>query len=183
MFGEEQKRDCEQKDADRNGGAQRPIVRRTKETLDNVGNHDAGWATNEERAKKIAHCEDKSEGGAGQKSRQRERKNDTQKRGARAGTEVVRGFDEVSRDVLERSVQRKKDKGRLDVRKCEDDRERAVEEKANGLVDQVELLEEAVKDSVGAKNGFPGITANQVADPQGHDDQLIEKFFSWSGVE
>src|SRR5215471_18783014 len=110
VFGEEQKRDCEQKDADRNGGAQRPIVRRTKETLDNVGNHDAGWATNEERAKKIAHCEDKSEGGA------------------RAGTEVVRGFDEVSRDVLERSVQRKKDKGRVDVRKCEDDRERAVEE-------------------------------------------------------
>jgi hypothetical protein len=50
-------------------------------------------------------------------------------------------------------------------------------------VRDVEVLEKAVENTVGAENGFPGITANEIADPQRNDDELIQKLLTATGVE
>jgi hypothetical protein len=50
-------------------------------------------------------------------------------------------------------------------------------------VRDVEVLEKAVENTVGAKNGFPGVGANEIADPQRNDDELIQKFLTAAGVE
>ncbi len=96
------------------------------------------------RREKIAEREDEGEGGAGKQAGERERKNDAEKRGARAGAEIMRGFDEIARDVFERGVERKEDERRVNVREHENDGEGAVEEKANWLFGDVKVLEEAV---------------------------------------
>jgi len=95
----------------------------------------------------------------------------------------MRGFDERTRDVLERSVDGKKDKGRVDVREHEDDGERAVEQSGQRLVCDVEILQEAVQHTVCTKDGFPRVTADEIADPQWDDHELVEKFFARAGVE
>src|SRR5271156_1759344 len=51
--GEEEKKDSKEQDADRSGGAQRPIVSGAEKALHNVGNHDAGGAADEERCEEI----------------------------------------------------------------------------------------------------------------------------------
>jgi hypothetical protein len=50
-------------------------------------------------------------------------------------------------------------------------------------VGDVEILEKSVEDTVAAENGFPGVSTNQVADPQRNNDQLIEEFFARASVE
>ena len=45
------------------------------------------------------------------------------------------------------------------------------------------VLEEAVENAVGAENGFPGVAADEIADPEGNDDELIEKIFAKTRVE
>ena len=65
----------------------------------------------------------------------------------------------------------------------EDDGEGAVEEKTDGSAGDVEVLEEAVEDAVGAENGFPGVAADEIADPERNDDELIEKIFANARVE
>ena len=47
----------------------------------------------------------------------------------------------------------------------------------------VQVLEKAVEDSVAAEDGFPGVAADEIADPQRNDDQLIEQFFAWAGLK
>ena len=44
-------------------------------------------------------------------------------------------------------------------------------------------MQEAVEHAVAAENGFPGVAANEIADPQRDDDELIEDFFARAGVE
>ena len=65
----------------------------------------------------------------------------------------------------------------------ENDGEGAIEEKANRLLSDVKVLEEAVEDAVRAQDGFPGVTADEIADPEGNDDELIEKIFANAGVK
>jgi hypothetical protein len=69
------------------------------------------------------------------------------------------------------------------VSEHEDDGEGAIQKEANGLVREVEVLEKAVENAVGAENGFPCVAANEIADPQGNDDELIEEFFTAASVE
>ena len=64
-----------------------------------------------------------------------------------------------------------------------DDGEGAVEKKADGCVSDVEILEEAVEDAFAAENCFPGVAANEIADPERHDDELIEQFFARAGMK
>ena len=52
----------------------------------------------------------------------------------RARAEILRGFDERAGDVFERGVDRKKNKGRVDVREHQDDGEGAVEKEADRRV-------------------------------------------------
>ena len=110
-------------------------------------------------------------------------KNDAEERSARTGAEVVGSFDEIARNVFEGSVQREKNERRVDVRESEDDRERAIEKKTDGSAGDVEVLQEAVEDAVGAENGFPGVAADEIADPERDDDKLIEKIFANARVE
>src|SRR2546428_74997 len=97
--------------------------------------------------------------------------------------EVMRSFDERTGYVLERGVDGKKRKRRVDVCEHENDRERAVEEEDNGFVREMQVLEKTVEDPVAAKNGFPGVTPDEIADPQRHDDKLVEKFLAGMGVK
>ena len=160
---------------DGNGGAERPVVGRAEKSLHDVGDHGARRAADEEWREKIAEREDESESRSGEQAGHRERKNYAEKSVALAGAKVLRGFDERARDVLERGVNRKKDEWRVDVGEHQDDGEGAVEEKADGLVREMQILEEAVEHAVAAENCFPGVAADQIADPQRHDDELIEQ--------
>jgi hypothetical protein len=85
--------------------------------------------------------------------------------------------------VFERSVQRKEDKRRVDVGEHEDDGEGAVEKEADGLFGDVKILEKTVENAVGAENGFPGVSANEIADPERNDDELIEELPPGAGFE
>ncbi len=181
--GEEKQRESEEKDADGNRGAERPVVNRAEKGLHDVGDHGAGRAADEQRREKIAEGENESEGGPREKAGHRERKNHAEKSGRGAGAEILRGFDERARNVFERGVDGEEDEGRVNVREHEDDGEGAVEEKADGLVSDVGILEEAVEDAFAAENCFPGVAANEIADPERHDDELIEQFLARAGMK
>ncbi len=183
MFGKKEKSDGQKKDTHGDCGAERPIVSCAEEALDNVGDHDARRAADKHRSEEIAEREDKGEGSAGNQTRERERKNDAQKRGAGAGAEILGGFDEMARDVFEGSVERKEGERGINVGEGENDGERAIKEKANRLLGDVKVLQEAVEDAVRTQDGFPGVTADEIADPEGNDDELIEKIFANHSVK
>jgi hypothetical protein len=69
------------------------------------------------------------------------------------------------------------------VSEDENNGEGTIEEEADGFACDVEILEEAVEDAVTAKDGFPGVTANEIADPEGDNDELIEQLFARTRVE
>ena len=81
--------------------------------MHDIGDHDAGRTSDEERRQKVSQSQHEGKGCANQKAGKGQRKNDAEKCGARAGSKILRGFDEVSRDVFERRIERKKDKGRI----------------------------------------------------------------------
>ena len=182
-FGEEEKRDGDEQNADGNRGAERPVIGGAEEALNDIGDHGAGRAADEQRREKIAERENESEGGAGEQAGNGERKNHAEKRLRGAGAEILRGFDERARDVFERRVDGKKNERRVNVRQHEDDGEWAVEKEADRVVREVQILQKAVEHAVAAENRFPSVTANQIADPERNDDELIEEFFARAGVE
>src|SRR5690348_18491355 len=47
----------------------------------------------------------------------------------------------------------------------------------------MQILQETVQYAVAAENGFPGVPAHKIADPQRYDDELIEKLLSCAGVK
>src|SRR4029077_10396351 len=116
------------------GGAERPVIGGAEEALNDVGDHDAGGDANKLRREEVAQGEHEGEGGASQQAGEREREDDAEKCRARSGAEIVGSFDEIARDMFERSVERKKDEGRVDVREHENNGEGAVEEEADGCV-------------------------------------------------
>jgi hypothetical protein len=69
------------------------------------------------------------------------------------------------------------------VREHEDDGEGTVEEERDGLVSEMKVLEEAVENAFAAENGFPGVAADEIADPQGDDDELVEQFLAGAGIK
>jgi hypothetical protein len=85
--------------------------------------------------------------------------------------------------MFERGVQREENEGRVNVGEHEDDGEGAVEEEADGLAGDVEVLKKTVEDAVGAEDGLPGIASDEVADPQRNDNKLIEKLLAYTSVE
>jgi hypothetical protein len=95
----------------------------------------------------------------------------------------VRGFEERARDVFERSVDRKKNERRVNVREHKNHGEGAVEKSGNGLVSDVEILKRAVEDAVGAEDSFPCVAADEIADPERDDDELVEKLFAGARVK
>ncbi len=92
-------------------------------------------------------------------------------------------FDKIARDMFEGSVERKKDEGRVDVCEHENNGEGTVQEETDGFVGDVKILQEAVEHSFGTEDGLPGIAADEIADPQGNDDELVEKVLANAGVE
>ena len=92
-------------------------------------------------------------------------------------------FDEISGNVFERRVNRKKREWSVDVREGEDYRERAIEEKFDGMMRDVEILQEAVEHAIASKDCFPGVTAHEIASPERDDHELIEKVFSFRCVK
>src|SRR6266403_644227 len=85
--------------------------------------------------------------------------------------------------MLERGVDGKKNEWRVDVREHEDNGERTVQKEADRFAREVQILEKAVEHAIAAQDGFPCIAANEVADPQRHDHQLIQEFLARTGVE
>ena len=69
------------------------------------------------------------------------------------------------------------------MREHQDDGERAVKKEADGGVGQMQILQKTVENAVATQNRLPGIAADQVADPERHDNQLIKKFFASARVE
>ena len=151
--------------------------------MHDVRDHDAGRPADEERGEEIAECQDEGERSSRKQAGKGKRKNDAEKGGAGAGAEVVGGFDEIAWDVFEGGVEGKEDEGRVDVSEHEDDGEGTVEEKADGFPGDVKVLEEAVEDALGSEDGFPGIAADEIANPERNDDELIEKIFAGAGVK
>ena len=85
--------------------------------------------------------------------------------------------------MLEGGIDRKENERCVDVREHEDDGERAIQEEADGFVRDVQVLQKAVQHAVASENGFPGVTADEIADPKRYDNELIEEFFSRASVE
>src|SRR6267142_3489551 len=85
--------------------------------------------------------------------------------------------------MLERSVDGKKDERRVDVREHENNGEGTVEKKADRFAREVQILEKAVEHAIAAQDGFPSVTANEVADPQRYDHELIQEFLARTSVE
>src|SRR5580704_16562761 len=86
---------------------------------------------------------------------------------------IVGSFDQTSRNMFERRVNRKERKWRVDVRQGEDDSERAIEEKFDGVARDVEILQQAVEHTVAAEDCFPGVSAHEITGPQGNYHELI----------
>ena len=91
----------------------------------------------------------------------------------------MRSFDEISGNVFERRVNRKKCEWRVDVREGEDYRERAIEEEFDGMMRDVEILQEAVEHAIASKDCFPSVTAHKITGPQRDNHELVEKIFSF----
>jgi len=100
-----------------------------------------------------------------------------------AGAEILGGFDERAGNVLEGGVDGEKNERRVNVREHEDDGEGTVEEERDRFVGEMKILEEAVEDAFAAENGFPGVAADEIADPQGNDDKLVEQFLAGAGMK
>src|SRR5580700_8103949 len=69
------------------------------------------------------------------------------------------------------------------MRQHEDHGEGAVEQKTDGLVSDMEVLEKAVEDAFAAEDCFPSIAADQITDPERDDDQLVQQFFARAGMK
>jgi hypothetical protein len=95
----------------------------------------------------------------------------------------LRGFNERAGNVLERGIDGKEYERRIDVREHEDHSEGAVEKETDGFVGDVEILEKTVEHAVAAENGFPGVAAYQIADPERDNHELVEEFLARAGVE
>src|SRR5882762_627646 len=178
---EEKQGDGDDQDANGNRRAERPIIRRAKEALYDVGDHRAGSAADEERREEIAQREYEGEGCAGEQPGNGKRQDDAEKCLNRSGAEVVRGFDKRAGDVFECRIDGKKNERGVDVREHENDGERAVEKERNGLMGEMQVLQEAIENAFAAENGFPGVTAHQVTHPQRNDDELVEQLFASAG--
>src|SRR5205085_1658824 len=113
----------------------------------------------------------------------RERNNHTPERLNGARAQVLRSFEERARDVFERGVNGQKDKRRVDMREHKHDGERAIKKKTNGSGRDRKKWQKAIKHAVAAKDGFPGVAADQIADPQRHDHELIKELLALPGVK
>src|SRR5690348_18332665 len=85
--------------------------------------------------------------------------------------------------MLERRIYGQKDKRRVYVREHEDHSEGTVKEKLNRMMDDVKVLQKAIQHSVAAENRFPGVTSDEVTDPEWNDDKLVEQVFAHSRAE
>ena len=88
--------------------------------------------------------------------------------------QIVRGFHQIPRNVLERRIDRQKCERRVDVGERQHHGKRAIEQKLQRMLREVHILQQRVQHAVAAQDRFPGIGAHQIADPQRNDDQLIE---------
>src|SRR5215469_17057550 len=124
----------EQQHAERDRGAERPVIRGSKKADDYIGYHYAARSADEKRREEIAEREYKSESRAGDYTRQRQRKYDATKCCPGRCAEVVRGFDKITRHMFERCVDGEKCERRVDVRQSEDNSERTIEQKFDRMI-------------------------------------------------
>src|ERR1700749_2952668 len=78
-FRQKEKRDRDEKNADGNGGAERPVVDGAKKGLHNVGDHGAGGTADEKGREEIAKRKNEGEGGSGDDAGHGERKDYAEK--------------------------------------------------------------------------------------------------------
>jgi len=179
----EKESESDDKNADGDRGAKGPVIGGAKKALDDVRDHRAAGTTDKNGSEKVAERENESEGGAGDEPGKGERENYFQKSFGTTRTEILRSFEERARNIFKGGVNRKKNERCVDVREHQNDREWTVEEKFEWRVGDVKILQRAVENAVAAENGFPGVAADEVADPERDDDELIEKFFASPGAE
>src|SRR5215472_16296365 len=85
--------------------------------------------------------------------------------------------------MLERRINGQDGEWRVDVRQGQHHGERAVEQELERMLGQMRILQQRVENAVAAENRLPRVSANQVADPEGDDDQLVEKILTLSCAE
>ena len=173
----------ENKDKYGDGSAEWPVIRGAKKRLHDVGDHRAGISADEKWREEVAKRENKRECRACEEPGKRERKNYAEKSRAWRGSEILRRFEKWARNVFERGVNRQEDKRSVDMGEHQDYCEGAVEKGGYRFTRDVEVLQEAVEDAIAAENRFPGISADQITDPERNDDELIEKFFARTRVK
>src|SRR5579862_6304325 len=72
---------------------------------------------------------------------------------------------------------------RVDVSERQHHGERTVEQKFQRMLGEMQILQQSVEHAVASQNRLPGISANQIADAQWNDHQLIEKLFPLSRIK
>src|SRR6185437_43329 len=182
-FGEKQQANHEQQHAKGNGGAQRPVVGGAEQADDDVGNHNAAGTAQQQRGEEVAQAKDESKSGAGKNAGNGERQDYPPESLQRGSAQVMRGFHQVAGNVLQGGVDGQKSKWRVDVSEREHHRERAVEEEFDGMPCEVRILQQSIEHTITSQNGFPCVSADQVANPQGDDYQLVKQILASAGVK
>src|SRR3984957_8021337 len=69
------------------------------------------------------------------------------------------------------------------MREHEDHGEGAVQKKTDRLVSDMEVLEKSVENSFATEDCFPSVAADQIADPERNDDELVQQFLARAGMK
>src|SRR5260370_8973460 len=104
------------------------MVRRSEEIYDDGGNDDAGGAPEKLWREKVYEAKHECKRRPGDYPGNRERKDYAPERLEARRAEVVRGLHQITWDVFEGRVNRKKCKGRVDVGQRQHNRKRAIEQ-------------------------------------------------------
>ena len=162
----------------RNRRAQRPVVSRAEQADHNVRNHDAARSAQQQRRKKISQAQHERKRRSREHARNRQRKDHLPKCLRRRRSQIMRGLNQIARNMLQRRVNRQKRERRIDMRERQHHRKRTVEQKVERMPGQMHILQQRIQHAVRAKNRLPCIRPHQIADPQRNDHHLIEQVFS-----
>ena len=147
---------------ERQCGPQWPVERNTELTLDHASDHLAVGATDELRRHIVTGGDDETERERSVDAHGGQRQGDPECRGDSVSAEIARGLDDRRVNLDHRCVHRQDRERKEDVDERDDSRGGTEEKEAQWLVDQVEILERCVDDSVVSQQRPPGVHPHHV---------------------
>jgi len=99
----------------------------------NVGNHDAARPAQQLRRQKVSQAQDERKSCSRKNTGNRQGKDDFPECLRRSRAQIVRRFNEVARNMLERGINRQECERSIDMGEREHDRERTVEQKVERM--------------------------------------------------